>query len=639
MCGICGKVSLYGKPVEANLIELMCKKMVHRGPDDEGIYLNNPTNDGISIGLGHRRLSIIDLSEAGHQPMHNEDKTIWVVHNGEIYNFSGLKADLEKKGHFFKSNTDTEVIIHGYEEWGLDFVHRLRGMFAFGLWDGRKKRLLLFRDRVGKKPLFYYHKVGEGLVFASTLQSLIQGETVLKTIDPIAIDLYLTYQYIPAPLSIFSQIKKLPPAHFLLWEKGRVEVKRYWRLDFSHKIHIKNINDLGEELIERLKEAIKLRMISDVPLGAFLSGGIDSSTVVALMSQISNGRVKTFTVGFEEASFDERIYARRVAELYNTEHHEFIVKPDALEILPMLVENYGEPYADSSAIPTYYVSKMTRQYVTVALNGDGGDENFAGYDRYLAYKYSDYYQRYFKYPNLFFSFLFNKLPQPTNVKSKIRRFQRFFEAMKLPHIQRYIRFICHFDNYAKRSLYTDDFRAALDGHNAYNYIEGIVSESSAMNDIERLLDLDINSYLPNALLVKVDVASMANSLEGRSPMLDHLFMEFVASIPSELKLKGFTKKYIFKKALRNLLPEDILNRPKMGFGVPVGSWLRHELKDYAWDLLMSKNALERGYFNKKEVERLLSDHIEGRIDQTYRLWNLLMLELWHTMFIDRVVNR
>lgn len=634
MCGICGKISYIGKSIDSGIIERMCRKMLHRGPDDEGIYLNNPTNDGISIGLGHRRLSIIDLSEAGHQPMHNEDKTIWVVYNGEIYNFSELKAELGTKGHFFKSNTDTEVIIHAYEEWGVDFVHRLRGMFAFGLWDSRKKRLLLFRDRVGKKPLFYYHKEDGGLVFASTLQSLIQDETISKTIDPIAIDLYLTYQYIPAPLSIFSQIKKLPPAHFLIWDKGKVEVKRYWRLDFSHKRQPKNINDLGEELIERLKEAVKLRMISDVPLGAFLSGGIDSSAIVALMSQISNSNVKTFTIGFEEGSFDERVYARRVAELYNTEHHEFVVKPNALEILPMLVQHYGEPYADSSAIPTYYLSSMTRQHVTVALNGDAGDENFAGYDRYVAYKYSDYYQKYFKYPNLLLSFLFSKIPQTTGAKSRIRRSQRFFEAMKLPHIQRYIRLICHFDNSAKRNLYTDDFKEVLDGHNAYNYIEGILSESTAIDDIERLLDLDINSYLPNALLVKVDVASMANSLEGRSPMLDHMFMEFVASIPSELKLRGFTKKYIFKKALRNLLPEDILNRPKMGFGVPVGSWLRYELKDYAWDLLMSKNASERGYFNRKEIETLLSDHIEGRTDQTYRLWNLLMLELWHRVFID-----
>ncbi len=633
MCGICGKIAFNGEPVRYSLIEKMCHKMVHRGPDDGGVYLNHHTNNGISIGLGHRRLSIIDLSKAGHQPMCNEDESIWLVYNGEVYNFLDIREELEGTGHVFKSHTDTEVIIHAYEEWGVDCVTHFRGMFAFGLWDDRKKRLLLARDRLGQKPLFYYQRNGD-IIFASTLQSLIQDETVQKQIDPITIDLYLTYQYIPAPLSIFRDIKKIPPAHFLLWDNGKIKLERYWELNFSNKIQIKNIDNIGEELIEKLKEATKLRMISDVPLGAFLSGGIDSSAIVSLMSQVSSSKVKTFTIGFEEGSFDERRYARKVAEKYNTDHHDFVVRPKALEILPMLVEHYGEPYADSSAIPTYYVSKMTRQHVTVALNGDAGDENFAGYDRYVAYKYSDYYQKYFKYQNIFLSYFFNKLPQSTNVRNPIRRFQRFFEAMKLPHIQKYIRFVCHFDNHSKKSLYTNDFEEVINEHDSYNYIENIVAKSSAQDTIEKILDLDINSYLPNALLVKVDVASMANSLEARSPMLDHKFIEFVASIPVELKLKGFTKKYIFKRALNKYLPKDILNRPKMGFGVPIGHWLRYELKDYAMDLLLSKDALQRGYFKEIELENLLDDHINGRVDQTYRLWNLLMLELWHRAFVN-----
>lgn len=636
MCGICGKIDFNSKPIDSDLIKRMCQKMVHRGPDDEGIFIgpgSKAQSSKINIGLGHRRLSIIDLSEAGHQPMCNEDESVWIVYNGEIYNFLEIKERLEKKGHIFKSHTDTEVIIHAYEEWGYDCINHFRGMFAFGLWDNRKKRLYLARDRMGVKPLFYSFK-NKNLVFASTLQSLIQDEDISKEIDMSAIDYYLTYSYIPAPYSIFKEIRKLPPAHFLIWEDGNISIHKYWDLDFSQKLVSGEREDVTEGILERLREAVKIRLISDVPLGIFLSGGIDSSAIVALASGLMNEPVKTFSIGFEESAFDERIYARRVAELYNTEHHEFVVKPNILEILPMLVENYGEPYADSSAIPTYYVSKMARQHVTVALCGDAGDENFAGYIRYVAFNHSELYKRYFRNLNRFFLSISERISYSFIQRRIFTRAHKFFQAMELPLIDRYIHLICHFDNLSKDNLYTEEFKKSIDYQNAYSYLSKIYESSSGIDTVDRILETDIKSYLPYDLLVKVDVASMANSLEARSPMLDHKFMEYVASIPSTLKLRGLKKKYIFKKAMKDLIPRKILNRPKMGFGIPIGDWLRGDMKEFTLDHLMGESFLTRGYFKRNVVEDLLAEHMGYQVDHSYKIWSLLMLELWLRAFID-----
>lgn len=636
MCGICGKIDFNSKPIDRDLIKRMCQKMVHRGPDDEGIFIgprSKAQSSKINVGLGHRRLSIIDLSEAGHQPMCNEDESVWIVYNGEIYNFLEIKERLEKKGHIFKSHTDTEVIIHAYEEWGYDCINHFRGMFAFGLWDDRKKRLYLARDRMGVKPLFYSFK-NKNLVFASTLQSLIQDEDISKEIDMSAIDYYLTYSYIPAPYSIFKEIRKLPPAHFLIWEDGNISIHKYWDLDFSQKLVSGEREDVTEGILERLREAVKIRLISDVPLGVFLSGGIDSSAIVALTSGLMNEPVKTFSIGFEESAFDETQYAREIADLYHTEHYEFIVKPNILEILPMLVENYGEPYADSSAIPTYYVSKMARQHVTVALTGDAGDENFAGYIRYVAFNHSELYKRYFRNLNRFFLSISERISYSFIQRRIFTRAHKFFQAMELPLIDRYIHLICHFDNLSKDNLYTEEFKKSIDYQNAYSYLSKIYESSSGIDTVDRILEADIKSYLPYDLLVKVDVASMANSLEARSPMLDHKFMEYVASIPSTLKLRGLKKKYIFKKAMKDLIPRKILNRPKMGFGIPIGDWLRGDMKEFTLDHLMGESFLTRGYFKRNVVEDLLAEHMGYQVDHSYKIWSLLMLELWLRAFID-----
>lgn len=636
MCGICGKIDFNGKPIDSNLIKRMCQKMVHRGPDDEGIFIgpgSKVQSSKINVGLGHRRLSIIDLSEAGHQPMCNEDESVWIVYNGEIYNFLEIRERLEGKGHIFKSHTDTEVIIHAYEQWGYDCINHFRGMFAFGIWDDRKKRLCLARDRMGVKPLFYSFK-NKNLVFASTLQSLIQDEDISKEIDMSAIDYYLTYSYIPAPYSIFKEIRKLPPAHFLIWEDGNISIHKYWDLDFSQKLVSGEREDVTEGILERLREAVKIRLISDVPLGVFLSGGIDSSAIVALTSGLMNEPVKTFSIGFEESAFNETQYAREIADLYHTEHYEFVVKPNILEILPILVENYGEPYADSSAIPTYYVSKMARQHVTVALTGDAGDENFAGYIRYVAFNHSESYKRYFRNLNRFLLSISERINYSLNQRHIFTRAHRFFQAMELPLIDRYIRLICHFDNLSKDNLYTEEFKKSIDYQNAYSYLSKIYESSSGIDTVDKILETDIKSYLPYDLLVKVDIASMANSLEARSPMLDHKFMEYVASIPSTLKLRGLKNKYIFKKALKDLIPRKILNRPKMGFGIPIGNWLRGDMKEFTLDHLMSESFLTRGYFKRNVVEDLLAEHMGCQVDHSYKIWSLLMLELWLRAFID-----
>ena len=624
MCGICGIIDLTGKPAEREVVAGMCDALKHRGPDDEGIY----SSTGSTACLGHRRLSIIDLSSSARQPMSNEDGSVWLVFNGEIYNFHELRPGLEKRGHKFRSHSDTETIIHLYEEYGEECVSHLRGMFAFAIWDDRKKVLFAARDRAGKKPFLYYYESGR-FVFSSELASLLRSGMVPKEIDPGAINYYMSLGYIPAPDTVFRKVRKLPPAHFLMMGKSGVEIKRYWSLDYAKKIKISE-GEAALETLRLLREAVKIRLYSDVPLGAFLSGGIDSSCVVALMSEFT--RVKTFSIGFEERDYSELRFAKEISRRFGTEHHEFTVRPKALEVLELLVERYGEPYADSSCIPTYYVSRETRAFVTVALNGDGGDESFAGYERYQAMNAAERIGR-LGLKGAARS-LADILPDSVDSKSFSRRAKRFLSNAGLPAPERYLRWVGISGALSLEGLYSPEFTKNIDMEAPLRLLRPYFTEKDGLDLLDRLLKADVDTYLPNDLLAKVDIASMANSLEARSPFLDHKVMEFAASLPVSYKIRGGIKKYILKKALSGLVPEKILKRRKMGFGVPVGRWFRGELKDFMRETLLSRSSINRGYFRPDFLKGLVEDHINGKRDLSFQLWALLNLELWHKKFMD-----
>jgi len=632
MCGICGKVALDSEQIDEDTVRKMVEALKHRGPDDGGTHISESKGMGIAA-LGHRRLSVIDLSDSGHQPMSNEDGTIWITYNGEIYNFQELKSDLEKKGHVFKSHTDTEAIIHLYEELGVECIKQLRGMFAFAIWDQKRGRLVLSRDRMGQKPLNYV--IGNNqIVFASEIASMLEDSSIRRSVNIASLHNYLTYGYVPAPETMFEGIKKLPPAHTLVWERGKVTIERYWSLTYTDKLRL-NEEEYCRRIVELFGEATKIRMVSDVPLGAFLSGGIDSAAVVAMMSRFSDRPVKTYSIGFEEKSFDELKYARIIASFFSTEHKEYIVKPNTLDVLPELIERFGEPFADSSSIPAYYLSRMTRAGVTVALNGDAGDESFGGYDRYLASRLIGYYSR---VPVLLrekiIAPLIHRLPESAKKKDLVRRIRRFIGVCALPPQRRYISWMSVIGEDLKQELYSTDFKNRLGKVDSNDYLLGAYAFSEAKDFLDATLFVDTMTYLPNDLLVKADITSMANSLEVRSPFLDHKLVEFAASIPSALKIKGLTSKYILKRAFKKMLPAVTLRRRKYGFGVPVGKWFRREMKDYAYEILLGAPADKRGYFNKVAVRNLLDQHVSGRKDRGHEIWTLLNLELWHRRFID-----
>ena len=629
MCGICGKIYIdKTKRVNPHLIDRMTSVLNHRGPDDRGVYA-----DG-HVGLGHQRLSIIDLSSAGHQPMPNEDNSLRIVFNGEIYNFEEIKKDLETKGHIFRSQSDTEAIIHLYEEEGLECVRRLRGMFAFAIWDSNKQRLFCARDRAGQKPLVYA-MADNSFLFASEIKSLLKDPAIKQTIHPEAIHHYLTYQYVPGPMTVFKCIKKLPPAHTLVFHHGNISINQYWNISYKRKIKYPRISDYTEHFLDVFSEAVKIRLRSDVPLGAFLSGGIDSSATVAVMSQLLDQPVKTFSIGFEESDYNELQYAKIVADKFQTDHHEFVVKPDALKILPKVVWHYDEPFADPSVIPTYYVSKLTREHVTVALSGDGGDESFAGYERYVAERIASCYKQ---IPSFLREKIIKKmvglLPHREYRWSIIRRLKRFISGASKEPVHQYVQWLCYFNNEMKNSLYTSSFSSEVAASNSTEITSEAYRKCDSENLLEKLLFSDIMLYLPYDLLVKVDIASMANSLEARSPFLDHRVMEFAASLPPDIKLHGMQTKYVLKKAFEKFLPKKILYRKKMGFGVPLHKWFRQELKTASREILLEKRSIERGYFKRNTVEILLDEHVSMKADHSYRIWALLMLELWHRMFID-----
>ena len=627
MCGIVGMVNLDGRAAEGPLLARMNEAILHRGPDEDGAYLKG------HVGLAMRRLAIIDLS-GGQQPISNEEGTAWIVYNGEVYNYREVKRELEARGHRFHTDCDTEVVLHAYLEYGEDAPKHLRGMFAFAIWDERKQELFVARDRVGKKPLLYA-KTADTFVFGSEFKALLLHPSVSREIDRAALDDYLTFMCVPAPQTAYRDIRKLEPGHTLtLTKDGQVSTRRYWEPDFSKKVKLSE-EEAGERALELLREAVRVRLMSEVPLGAFLSGGIDSSAVVALMAEESSTPVKTFSIGFEEQDFSELHHARRVAERVGAEHHEFVVRPDAMEVLPTLVEHYGEPYADSSAIPTYYVSRETRRHVTVALNGDGGDECFAGYERYAAMRLSERYRR---LPGVLRERVIRRalelLPISEVKPSRARKVRRFLRAASLPPVERYLHWVSITQRDTKDELYSDEFREEVGQRDAAAWLRPWFKRANGAGVVDAALLADTMTYLPNDLLVKVDIASMANSLEARSPFLDHHVIEFAASLPENLKLRGLTTKYILKKTLQKLLPSENLTRGKMGFGVPIGHWFRGQMQPFLRENLLSERASARGLFRPAAVRRMVELHTRGERDYTHQLWTLLMLELWFQRFID-----
>ena len=633
MCGIAGFVDkdLHGR-AEANaaasraLVRSMCDVIRHRGPDDEGVFV------GDGAGLGMRRLSIIDLA-GGHQPIQNEDGSVWVVFNGEIYNYRELRAELITRGHVFSTDTDTETIVHAYETWGEDAFSRLRGMFGIALWDRRQRTLLLARDRAGIKPLHYAERNGR-LYFGSEIKSILAAggydrSMSVPSMDVAALEHYLSFLYTPADATIFEGIRKLPPGHYLRWHAGEVAIKRYWDLPRAESF-TGSIDEASEALTGVLADAVQSHMISDVPIGALLSGGIDSSLVVGLMARASSRPIKTFSIGFDEPAFDELDGARRIADHFGADHHEMVVRPDALAVVERLVEHFDEPFGDSSAVPTWYVSQMARRHVTVVLSGDGGDELFGGYDRYLP---NPRVER--------FDAITGGLGRPAaGVIGPLLPHgltgKNFLRHVAQNQPGRYVDAVSFFQPDEMQALLSRDLSLALGSKRS---AAGASSRFGRWQDLSwpsRMMRFDFETYLPEDILTKVDRMSMAHSIESRVPLLDHEVIEFAASLPSSMKIQGLERKRVLKKAAASILPAEVFARPKRGFGVPIGTWFRSPLRNFVVDTLQSPRARQRGYFEPRFVDRIVREHLAGTRDHTLRLWQLLMFELWHREYLDSV---
>src|SRR3954454_21258784 len=626
MCGIAGFVDSQrlgpSNPArleaEFNLVHRMCEVIRHRGPDDEGIHVEP------GVGLGMRRLSIIDLA-GGRQPIHNESRTVWVVFNGEIYNYQQLRAELESLGHRFYTSSDTESIVHAYEQWGEGAFRRLRGMFGIALWDAAQRTLLLARDRAGQKPLHYAQRNGR-LYFGSEIKSLLAAGAVEPRLDLAALDHYLAFLYTPRESSIFQGVQKLPPGHYLRLRDGRIDVRQYWHIA-DHETFGGSEADAVDALGAVLQDAVTSHMISDVPLGAFLSGGVDSSAVVGMMARASSRPVKTFSIGFDDPAFDELEHARTVARHFGTDHHGFVVKPHGLPILGDLISRFDEPFADSSAIPTWYVSEIARRHVTVVLSGDGGDELFGGYDRYLPHPRVAQFDR-LGIPGLrtVAGLVWPRLPHGVTGKNFLRHVAKSDHA-------RYPDSIAFFHADERASLYSSDVRRELTG-GAEHILAHHFDRLAGLPLHSRMMRFDFETYLPEDVLTKVDRMSMAHSIESRVPLLDNDVIEFAASLPSHFKIRDGRRKHVLKEALRPLLPADILNRRKQGFGIPLGVWFRGGLTDVFSSVLGSPRTRQRGYFEPSFVERLVREHLSGTRDHTLRLWQLLVFELWHRQYLD-----
>ncbi|MGA9772445.1 MAG: asparagine synthase (glutamine-hydrolyzing) [Blastocatellia bacterium] len=626
MCGIAGMFdseTTMSTAESREALKRMCDVIEHRGPDDEGFYVEG------GVALGMRRLSIIDLF-TGHQPISNEDGSVWIVFNGEIYNYREIRQELIGRGHVFQTGSDTEVIVHLYEDEGEACVEKLRGMFAFAIYDKRERKLFLARDRVGVKPL-HYAVAGNRIIFGSEIKSLLQHPAVNREVNFDAISDFFSFGYVPDPHSAFRGIEKLLPGHTLTFKDSRLTTRCYWDFDYPEKNEdvARDESYYIERLRELLAESVRLRLVSDVPLGAFLSGGIDSSTVVAMMAREMDRPVKTFSIGFTESSFDELDYARIAARHLKTDHHEFVVTPDVCNIVEEIVWHHDEPFADVSSIPTYIVSKMAREHVTVALSGDGGDELFAGYERYLV----DGERAKFEHVPRFIRRgamlpLSRSLPRGAYGKN-------FLRNIALDADERYVDSISYFHDEKKRSLLSTEFLSAIGGRDSSEAFRRIYGAPRSGERIDHLLYLDSKTYLPGDIMTKVDRMSMAHSLEAREPLLDHKLIEFVAQIPASYKLRGSETKSILKRAVRGLIPDEIIDRKKQGFGVPIQKWFKEDLRAMLLDTLTGSRAQQRGYFKPGAVEAILDEHMRGRRDNSRHLWGLLTLELWHRQFIDR----
>ena len=622
MCGIAGIVdSNSGSHVERELIHRMCERIVHRGPDDEGIFVKSGT------GLGMRRLSIIDVA-GGQQPVFNEDSSAWIVFNGEIYNFPDLRPELEAKGHKFRTHSDTEVILHLYEEMGSECVQKLRGMFAFAIYDERNRKLLLARDRLGKKPLHYALHNGR-LLFASEIKSILEIAPSLAEVSVRSLWQYMNLGYVADPSTAFKHIHKLPPGHLLEFERGEIKIRQYWDVPQYSTFEAGSEEECLEELEQRLQEAVRLRLISEVPLGAMLSGGTDSSIVVALMARLTSSPVKTFTIGFEQADFNEAEYARLVAERFGTDHHELILRPKVIETLETLTHSLEEPFGDSSMLPTYYISCLARQHVTVALSGDGGDELFAGYDRYRILLKDRAHSMPAWAGKAYRSAIHPLLPYQTPGRN-------LAFSVSLPWDERYIEGVTIRAFIREMKLLTPEFRrSAFKEGDPMRVLNSYLAKSPASDILSRVLYLDTKTYLAGDILTKVDRMSMLTSLEARVPILDHELVEWVSALKPEWKMRGSQQKYIFRKLAERVgVPAEVLHRKKQGFALPLVHWMRNELKPMILDVLLDRQTLSRGYFSQPGVQRLLDEHFQERRDHSARIWRFLIFELWHRNFLD-----
>ena len=626
MCGICGFCFSDKKPVDLNILKKMTTTLQRRGPDDEGYFT------GAGVALGHRRLSIIDL-DTGKQPIHNEDETIYVVFNGEIYNFPELKKELEEKGHRFYTKTDTEVLVHLYEEREEQCVESLAGMFAFAIWDGKKRKLFLARDRIGIKPLYYAYN-GKAFAFASEPKALLQLPWVEGRLDPQGLSHYLSYDFIPAPYCIYENIRKIPPGHQVIYQDGALRCESYWDLDLRDRFD-GNLNEkeLCELIWREFCRVVKAHLISDVPLGVLLSGGIDSTSVLAALRYEGVDDVKTFSIGFDDSSFDESRYFRRAASFFETEHHEEVLAPQKLiEIIPEVASILDEPLADASIMPTYLLSRFTKGYVKVALGGDGGDELFAGYPTYQAFLLARYYGKIPWVLRYFTEAVVKRLPVSFDNMSLDFRAKKFINGIPYPSVERHYRWMGTFPPEEKGELLAPGIKRRLEDLNSFDLLHDYLRDKAFSSELGKLLYLDTKLYLQDGVLAKVDRASMAHGLEVRVPFLDHRFVELVTGIPERLKLKGFTTKYIWKRAIKDRIPNEIARRRKKGFGIPIGKWFCGELKGLTLELLAEERLKKQGIFNPAVVKNLVSDHLARRVDNRKKLWNLLIFQLWWDSF-------
>jgi asparagine synthase (glutamine-hydrolysing) len=627
MCGICGKYSPSG--IRQEELHCMLRSIAHRGPDDEGVYINGP------IGIGNRRLSIIDVP-GGHQPICNEDETIWIVYNGEIYNYKLLRQELEKKGHIFKTNSDTEVIVHLYEDLGESCVNKLNGMFAFAIWDGKKKKLMLARDRLGQKPVFYAQSNGDFL-FASEIKAILAVNKQEREIDYESLHHYLSLRFIPSPQTMFERIKKLPPAHILVWQEGKITVSKYWSLSFHEKLNLSE-SELIDTLEDKLSQTIRSHLVSDVPVGAFLSGGLDTSMIVAMMARNSENSFKTFAIGVKEHSFNELPYAQVVADRYHTDHIDHSAEPNLIHMLPRIIHHLDEP-SDPIAACQFHAAELAARHVKVVLGGDGGDELFGGFDRYLGVHYLEYsllFPAFIRRGIL--GLILGCLPESFEYKSLAQKLRWVHYLSQISDMgRRYAEATCffRFTHNHKKVLFSDELWRQVGHQNSADVIVKEFDRANAEDPIDRMLFADFMTRLPEHSLMLTDRMTMAHGLELRSPFLDHELVEFMARVPSKLKIRGMKLKYVLRKTAKDYLPDEIISRQKHGFMFPIAFWFQNELYTFIKRYLLDSFFVKEGLFSKESVSRFIEDHRKGRADNHVRLWMLLNLAIWHKMYIEQ----